>query len=970
LVAFSQNPPSVRFISAQLFNGVGDYDRIGGAGNVYTFAVGDFNNDGKLDFVATSNGTTAQGLGLVLGNGNGSFQAPLLIADFGGFASMGGVAAGDFNKDGNLDFAAVWAVGGKVQIGVYLGDGQAHFTPDKQYTIGATVPRTLVSVDLDGDGNLDVVAPDPANSAVVVLYGKGDGTFQNPVDYYTGATAATGVAVGDFNKDGKPDLVVASSTGCCPFSGGISVLLNSGEEMFQSPVLYLNPGGVDAGQVAVADLNGDGKLDVVESSMGGQNLAMFLGNGDGTFQASSNYYVPWPSTVAIGDLNGDKKPDLVTPCYYDGTVWVLLNRGNGVFQVSGVYSSDWSAMSLTLADFNGDKRLDFATGNTNAGLVTVGLGNGDGSFRSGAHYNESGSPGYTNGFAVADFNLDGNPDVVQAGGGTGVGLNIMLGTSHGVLKPPTEINIGGTGNSPVMFVLAGDVNGDGKPDLVSSTAEGYGNPYGVLVWLGTGTGKFRTPVVYTSSASSYPATAQLADVNGDRKLDILTSNYDGTFSVLLNQGKGVYGSPIVIPSGTGSYPTNFAVGDFNSDGKLDVVLNDFPGHNLNLLFGSGDGTFQPPVVMYSVLRPYAPIVGDFNKDGKLDLAIPGYDYGGSLVILRGSGNGTFSQPNTIYYFYPQDLNHSGQFIPNSGVAVDLNGDGNLDIALAPTVPSYFVCGGYRCAEQYMGALVFLGKGNGAFVQRSGWLAGVSPAYVAAADFNRDGMPDLAFLSNNLNYGETSLTILQNAIQPVSVSPLSLAYPTQYIGTSESQTVILTNDQGGKLTISSIQLSGANASDFSSKSSCGSSLAAGLHCTITVNFIPAGLGLRTASLLINDSVGTQSAALSGVSTEVTLNPTSLRFGSVTVGQTGTQEVQLTNIGSSAMSFTGSGITITGAASGDYSQINTCGTSVGASQSCTITVTFKPLTTGTRSATLSISDNGGASPQNVPLRGTGT
>jgi len=828
-----------------------------------------------------------------------------------------------------------------------------------------------VAADLNGDGNVDVIAPDPANSAVALLYGGGDGTFQDAVDFpaaVPGVTTPTGVAVGDFNKDGKTDIVVASSSGCCPLSSGVSVLLNNGNGAFQSPVPYPNPIGVDSGQVAVADLNTDGRLDVVESSMSGQSVAVFLGNGDGTLRTAINYTVAWPSSVAVGDLNGDKKPDVVASSYYDGTVWALVNKG-GVFQVSGVYSSDWSAMSLALADFNGDKRLDFITGNTYAGLVTIGLGNGDGTFRDSVHYNESGALGWTNGIAVADFNLDGSPDVVQAGGGTGVGLNIMLGTSHGVLKAPTEINIGGTAHSPVMFVLAGDVNGDGRPDIVSSTAEGYGNPYGVWVWLGKGTGKFNPPVVYTTSPSSYPATGMLADVNSDGKLDILTSNYDGSLSVLLNKGKGVYGTATVMASGTGSYPTTFAVGDFNNDSKLDVILNDFPAHNLILLLGNGNGTFQTPIATYSTLRPYAPMVADFNKDGKLDLAIPSYDYGGSMTILRGNGNGTFTQTSEIYYFYPQDGLHTGQFIPNSGVVIDLNGDGNLDIAIAPGVPSYNVCGGYRCAEQYMGALVFLGRGNGTFIRRSGWLAGASPAYVAAADFNSDGMPDLAFLSNNLNYGQTSVTILQNATQPVSVSPLSLPYGTQYVGTSKSQTIVFTNNQSGKLTISSMKLSGANAGDFGTKSNCGTSLAAGQHCTITVTFTPAGLDTRTAWLAISDSAGTQSVALSGVSTEVVLSPTSLNFGSVTVGQVGIQAVTLTNVGASVMSIISPGITIAGAASGDYSQINTCGTSVGAGQSCTITVTFQPSKTGTRNATLNINDDGGASPQKSPLGGTG-
>jgi hypothetical protein len=232
------------------------------------------------------------------------------------------------------------------------------------------------------------------------------------------------------------------------------------------------------------------------------------------------------------------------------------------------------------------------------------------------------------------------------------------------------------------------------------------------------------------------------------------------------------------------------------------------------------------------------------------------------------------------------------------------------------------------------------------------------------------MTDLAFLSANTNYAVTSLTILQNATQPLSVSPLSVAFPgTRNVGTGILQTVILTNNQSTKLTISSIVLTGANAADYSAKSNCGTSLGAGLHCTITVTFKPLAPLTRTASLVITDGVGTQTVPLTGVATEVKLSATSLPFGSVTVGQTKAMAVTLTNFGTSAMSIISPGIVITGTAASDYSQTNTCGTSVGAGQSCTITVTFKPTNKGSRGAAININDNGGPSPQKVTLSGTG-
>lgn len=862
--ASAQAPQPVNFVSGHLFSGVGHGDRIPGAANVATFAVGDFNNDKKLDLL-TVNNSNVWGLGLVLGNGDGTFQPPVKVVGNDTYGAFGGIVADDFNKDGSLDFAVLWLVGyGPVQLGVYLNDGLGHFTLNNNYVIGISsvhVARSLATADLNGDSKLDLIAPDISNSTVAVLYGKGDGTFQNAVEVATPYTS-TGVAIGDFNKDGKPDVVAASSSGCCPWSGGIAVLLNNGSGTFQAPVLYADPGGVDNGLVAVADLNADGKLDVVESSEGGSNVAVFLGSGDGTFQAAKTYYVPWASAVALGNLSSDKKPEIVATSYPDGTVWVLLNKGSGNFQISNVYSADSSAtamvtgMAIALADFNGDKKLDFVAGNPAGQFVTIGLGNGDGTFRDSPHYNQS--PGtWSNDISVADFNRDGSPDIVQAGGGTGVGLSIMLGTSHGVLKAPTFIDLWIWGNGPVTFVRGIDINADGKPDIVC------GNSKGLVVLLGLGTGKFKVPVTYPIGAS-YPVVGWLADLNGDGKLDVVTTNKDGTLSALLNKGAGTFGTATVFPSGTGSYPSGFVLADFNGDGKVDIVVGDFTASNLKLLPGNGNGTFQAPATLSSPVRPGAVIAADFNKDGKSDLAVPSNNSSGSLAIMLGIGNGTFSTANVYEWFDDSTCNPLPcSHYPNSLVAVDLNGDNDLDLAIAPRNPWYLTCGGYRCAEQYLGPVVYLGKGDGTFVAQSGWMAGISPAWVAAADFNRDGMPDLAFLSSDTNYGQTSVAILQNSTQAVGVSPLSIKYPTKLVGTSSTQTVLLTNNQVASLAINSIAIGGANPADFSSKSACGSHLAPGAYCTISVTFHPTAIGTRAASLVIVDGVGTQYVQLTGV-----------------------------------------------------------------------------------------------------------
>ena len=139
-------------------------------------------------------------------------------------------------------------------------------------------------------------------------------------------------------------------------------------------------------------------------------------------------------------------------------------------------------------------------------------------------------------------------------------------------------------------------------------------------------------------------------MNGDGKLDIVTSNIDGTMSVLLNKGAGTYGTATVFPSGTGAYASGFVVGDFNGDGKADIVVADFQTNDLVLLLGNGSGTFPSPVILSSPVRPGGLVAADFNKDNKLDLAVVSNDYNGSLAILLGNGNGTFTPGNTYEWF--------------------------------------------------------------------------------------------------------------------------------------------------------------------------------------------------------------------------------------------------------------------------------------------------------------------------------
>jgi hypothetical protein len=207
----------------------------------------------------------------------------------------------------------------------------------------------------------------------------------------------------------------------------------------------------------------------------------------------------------------------------------------------------------------------------------------------------------------------------------------------------------------------------------------------------------------------------------------------------------------------------------------------------------------------------------------------------------------------------------------------------------------------------------------------------------------------------------------------SVSPASLSFATQLLGTTSApKSATLTNTGNATMSITSIGITGTNPVDFTQSNTCGTSLAVGHKCIISASFKPTATGKRTAAVSIADNAeppNPQTVGLTGTGTEVKLVPTSLSFGSQKVGTTSApKSVTMTNVGTTVLTI--SGISLTGTNAGDFSQTHTCGGTLGAGASCTISVTFHPSATGARSAALSISDNGGGSPQKVPLSGTGT
>lgn len=543
--------------------------------------------------------------------------------------------------------------------------------------------------------------------------------------------------------------------------------------------------------------------------------------------------------------------------------------------------------------------------------------------------------------AVADFNGDNILDIAVVNSNSN-SVSVLLGKGDGTFQPAVNYTVG---TSP-SAITAIDLNGDHAVDI--AVADELGATIAVLINKADGTGTFNTPVLYP--AGKGPRGIVAGDTRGIGIQDLVVANDLGNnVTIFLGKGDGTFKAGVNYAANV--HPKSVAVGHFTSSGHLDIACANHDSSDVSILLGNGDGTFQAPVNYAVGLNPRHVLVADFNKDGKEDL-VTANGGASTISILYGNGDGTF-QPQVAY---------KASTSPRWLAVDDYNNDGFLDVATS----------NYNASN----ASVLLGTGSStagsAFLAPLNFKVGANPTGIASGDFNGDGLPDLAVTIGGLPTApNTVVAVLLNV--PVTVAPTSLTFPVQVLQTaSTSQVVTLTNTAPHSLTISGITITGTNASDFTQTNTCGSALTGNASCTINVTFKPTGVNHRGATLTISDSApgGSQSAALSGTGTAASFSPTGLTFASQTVGTTSTPQTITLSNASAAHAIIITNLSITGTNAGDFAQTNTCGASVAPKKSCTISVTFKPTTTGTRSASVSVTDNAGASPQTVPLTGTGS
>jgi len=691
-----------------------------GGAAVFT-AVADVNGDGNDDvFASNSNGV----ISLLLGKGNGAFEAPKTIVSLPSAGSCPIVTA-DFNGDGHADLAVLDP--SKATVHIFLGKGDGTFLPAKTVVVG-NAPGVMLGGDFNGDHSPDLIFnATGSKTGFTLLLGEGNGSFHTPrfIQAVNGAAGSNVMAAGDLNRDGHLDVIT------CDGAGMAEVFLGNGDGTFREQPAFDDGGAslqIEDSQFLLADFYGNGNLDLVTGNFGYQDspvsINLWQGRGDGTFSnvkfLNAGYYPAW---FAAADMNGDGKLDLLVANSVSNSVTVFLNQGSGNFTSAPENYATPQLLGgqgqgpISVGDFNGDHKPDVVVAGNIGVDVLLNLGAGvlyaPGSVEVGF---------LTSLMYAADFNSDGHPDLaVEDSFFNGSGnVHLLTGDGTGNLTY-SEFIIEDGGFASLGPLAIGSFNGNGQPGAaVAAPGEGLDLAYN------DGHGAFSSSYYQLAGDDFEPPSLCAGDFNRDGYSDMAVLDGDGV-DVYLNTHGGSFSGPVTFPVGSG--PGYIMTRDLNHDGKFDLITVNGGSNDISILLGKGDGTFAPAVDYHAGSSPHVVTTGDFNRDGKIDLAVADAN---RISILLGRGDGTFVSGGS--FPIPVSI--------GSLVVADLDGNGIEDLLA--------LSGNYLYR--------FPGKGDGTFGPAVALPAGPSLGSIAVADFNQDGASDVA-VSNSSS--SSTVTVFLN-----------------------------------------------------------------------------------------------------------------------------------------------------------------------------------------------------------------
>jgi len=803
-------------------------------------------------------------------------------------------------------------------------------------------PGGFAIADFNGDGRLDLAVTNESDNTVSILLSKANGSYSAKVDYKVGNNPMQ-AAAGDFNGDGIMDIAVVDAG-----DNTVSILLGVGDGTFKPQVTY--PTGAFPVAVATADFNGDKHLDLAVVNQTDGTISILFGNGDGTFVLQTENPAltvgPTSSSIFAGDMNGDGKPDLVVlsgVLTNNGNVSVLVNNGNGTFHPAlAVVSGDLGGMAV--GDINHDGILDIVATDYSSDQIYILLGNGTGGFRttSVSTTGSLGAPPQT--VALGDFNHDGSLDIAVY---QYYSVAIYTGNGDGTFNGPV---LGGIPSmvSVAPMLASADFNNDGLSDLPVLLRDD--NAISILLGNGDGTLGSRKDLMLPASGGM--AAAVVTEVTSGGKPDVMAAQFNqpsqgpiqGFITSILGDGNGAFQAP--TGGATGDIGINGIVsGDFNADGITDLATASVDGDGgLAVFLGKGDGTYGPPISSYTGVTGLnlGPMISaDFNGDGKTDLVVVSESDSSTnsspMYLLLSQGDGTFG-PLQLIYQLPYG------FVPSLALG-DLNKDGLVDLVAA--------------SQQEI--LVFLAKSDGSFATPTSYSYNFTYFNgVVIGDFNGDGKPDLVvtgggqilFFAGNGDgtFAEPVISpLLSNGIQLVvgdfnGDGNLDLAMN----GVGLSQAIVLGNGDGTFQNLSPFQ----------------GTYYPRIFTTGDVNG-DGTMDLLQFSTAQTTSVCPQTMTVWSSAPVISFSAPSINFGAQEVGTTSAgSSVSLANAGNAPLVISGI------AASSDFAETNTCPATLSIGEVCTVTVTFTPTASGTRTGNLTISDNSTARTQTIALAGAAT